>query len=108
MPMTNDELNRVYWAAGECDLELFSDFEENIGWLAELSEGELYAFAGMLLSRGFLRRADIVARYARSSGAPDGGPGDPKEFLAQYRPNELLAKYIAAQEAEYRRGRVGA
>ena len=102
MPLTNDELDSLETMAYVSDAEPFSFFAEHIGYLADLSDAELYAFAGMLFAHGCREQADVVVGYIRSAGASWGLPpaSTPYDAAARQDPKEFLAEYLADREAE--------
>jgi hypothetical protein len=66
MPLTDEELNKLELCSYACAHAPRADFaERTVPTLSGLSEGELWALAGMLLFRGLDEPAGFVAQYAR-------------------------------------------
>jgi hypothetical protein len=86
MPLTIDELGSLTLKAYLCDGESSEYFEEDVvPTLADLSQGELWAFAGILLTKLLpVEAAKFVAEYAlRVSRSGEVRP-TPQAFSAKW------------------------
>jgi hypothetical protein len=86
MPLTTEELDRLQYIAHMCDLQPFEYFHNHVR-LDAMSEGELWALAGMFVGHDMPHALRYIVDYAitvRAAG-PNAPRPDPAEHLRDWK-----------------------